>query len=80
MIEVASTSVERDLGAKARFYASFGVREYWVIDADQLVTTVHTGPSPNGSYASVETVDANTVLTPTLVPALTVRLADLDLA
>jgi Uma2 family endonuclease len=79
VIEVACTSLEKDLGAKVRIYASHGVREYWVIDADRLTVTVHTGPEADGTYGRVTSHAADAVLTPTLVPALTLRLADLDL-
>lgn len=79
VIEVACTSLEKDLGAKVRIYASHGVREYWVIDADRLTITVHAGPMADGTYGRVTTHAADAVLTPTLVPALTLKVADLDL-
>ena len=79
VIEVACTSLEKDTGTKAKIYASFGVREYWVIDADSVTTTVHLGPTPDGTWASITSHPATDTLTPTLVPALTLRLANRDL-
>jgi Uma2 family endonuclease len=78
VVEVADSSWEKDTGLKARTYAAFGVRDYWVIDARTLLTRIHRGPGANG-YATVEDHAAEAMLVPLLVPALTVRLADLDL-
>ena len=41
VIEVANTSLRRDLGVKAELYRSNGVRLYWVMDIDKRVTWVH---------------------------------------
>lgn len=78
VIEVADTSLAYDLGAKASLYARFGVREYWVVDAWELETTVHRDPGAEG-YASVSKHARDTVLTPQLAPALAIRLAELGL-
>jgi Uma2 family endonuclease len=43
-IEVALTSLAYDRGLKARLYASHGVNELWVIDADRRRTFVHSSP------------------------------------
>ena len=56
----------------------FGVREYWVINTRSLETTVHRLPGPQG-YTQIDTVSAADLLTPTLVPALTVRIGELPL-
>ena len=79
VVEVADSSLDYDHDAKAKTYAKYGVREYWVINARTLVTTVHTGPGPSG-YATVATHASTAHLVPHLAPALAVRLADLDLA
>jgi Uma2 family endonuclease len=77
-VEVADLSIEYDTTFKARLYAAFGVREYWVVNAVSLATRVHREPSPAG-YAAQRTVAANEPLTALLVPSLTVTLADLRL-
>jgi Uma2 family endonuclease len=79
VVEVAGTSLGKDLGLKRRTYAKFGVREYWVVDAKARSTIVHRNPA-DGDYASVVTLDASTLLTPLLVPVLAVRLADMDIS
>ena len=49
IVEVADTSLERDLGAKAREYAAAGIETYWVVDVKARVIHVFTGPS-SGEY------------------------------
>lgn len=78
VVEVSDTSLSYDLKIKAPLYARFGVREYWVIDADTRETHIHREPGPTG-YPSRTTHSRTELLTPLLVPALAVRLSDLRL-
>jgi Uma2 family endonuclease len=78
VVEVSDASLGIDLNTKAQRYAASGVREYWVINARTLVTTVHREPQSSG-YADRRDVAATEVLTPLLAPSLEVRLAELDL-
>jgi Uma2 family endonuclease len=78
-IEVAHSSLRFDSTTKAKLYAALGVRDYWVVDAESLMTRVHREPSPDG-YASVVRVPPSETLVPRLVAPLAIRLADLDLA
>jgi Uma2 family endonuclease len=78
VVEIADTSVAYDLQIKAQLYASHGVREYWVINAATLVTTVHTQPLRT-AYAVIGEVLPGELISPALVPALAVSLAALDL-
>jgi Uma2 family endonuclease len=78
VVEVADTSLTYDLQTKARLYASYGVREYWVINGTTLVTTVHREPS-GSAYASIREIPAGGLISPALAPALAVSLAALDL-
>ena len=78
VVEVAVSSRTFDLGTKALTYAKHGVREYWVVDAATLVTTVHRGPGPDG-YGDVTEVPADTSIAPLLAPELALRMADLEL-
>lgn len=64
---------------KASVYASLGVREYWVIDADTLVTRVHREPTAEG-YRDVHGVPPGEALTPSLFAPLSVKLGDLGIA
>ena len=78
VIEISDTSLATDLRSKATFYASFGVREYWVIAARTRVTWVHREPSAAG-YAQVGEVAPDQMLVPLLVPALAFRHEDVGL-
>jgi Uma2 family endonuclease len=76
VVEIADSSLRRDRNIKAQLYASFGVREYWVIQASTRATWFHRDPVGSG-YASIVERPAEELLTPLLAPALAVRLADL---
>lgn len=77
-VEIADSSLDYDLGRKAAYYASIGLTDYWVIDAQRLVTTVHRDPG-TGGFGTVTKHDHRALVTPLLLPALAVRLADLGL-
>ena len=62
---------------KAPLYASYGVREYWVIDAKTLLTTVYRKPS-GSEFSEKEDLTADERLVPEAVPTLAVTLRDLD--
>jgi Uma2 family endonuclease len=76
-IEVAVSSLAYDRGLKAKLYARHGVREFWVIDANERKTWVHTGPSGDAWTSIIERDPADTLTTDAL-PGLAVRLADID--
>jgi len=78
VVEVSDSSLSYDLKIKGPLYASFGMREYWVIDPHTLATTVHCAPGATG-YAQVTEVAAVDQLTPHLAPELAIRLADLGI-
>jgi Uma2 family endonuclease len=78
VVEVADSSLPNDKTTKSTIYAAHGVREYWVINANTLVTTVHLGATPTG-YGSVMDIPANQKLVPSLVPSLAIQLNQLDL-
>jgi Uma2 family endonuclease len=73
VIEVAASSLRYDKITKAPLYAQFGVREYWVIDAHERVTWIHTGPSAEG-WASVVKREPGETLTTPAVPGFSIRL------
>lgn len=76
VIEVAASTGKRDLDLKAALYARAGVTEYWVVDADSLVTTLHLAPV-EGAYARIETARPDQALTPERLGAVSVRLRDI---
>lgn len=73
LIEVAVSSLSYDRKTKARIYASLGVREYWVVNATTLETTVHRVPAGE-QYQDVTTVKSSETLRPDLIEALSVTL------
>lgn len=80
VVEIADSSLRYDIGRKAALYASFGVRELWVIDALKLTTRVFRGPSNDG-YRESQVVAADDTTTPIVAPAVfALRLADIDVA
>ena len=65
-----------DRNVKARLYARHGIREFWVIDANEGITWIHTGPSGDG-WSSVAERGPSDPLTTSALPGLTIRLDDL---
>ena len=80
VVEIADSSLRYDIGRKAALYASFGVRELWVIDAVKVTARVFRGPSAE-SYREVRDLAADATLTPLVAPgSFALRLADLDIS
>jgi Uma2 family endonuclease len=77
LIEVAVSSMAYDRNIKARLYARHGIREFWVIDANERITWVHTGPTGEGWSSIVERGPQET-LTSEGLPGFAFRLADID--
>jgi Uma2 family endonuclease len=77
VIEVAVSSLSYDKGLKAKLYARHRVAEFWVIDANEGITYVHTGPSGDGWSSIVKYGPQDTLATPAL-PGLSVRLDEID--
>jgi Uma2 family endonuclease len=73
LVEVAVSSMTYDREIKARLYARHGIREFWVIDANEGVTWIHTGPSGDG-WSSVVERGPGDPLTTSALPGLTIRL------
>jgi Uma2 family endonuclease len=76
LIEVAHSSLRIDRGIKRTIYAEAGVPEYWIVDMNTATVEVHTSPS-NGRYAHVRTLGDGDVLRPTLLPEVSIRVADI---
>ena len=77
-VEVSDSSLAYDRGRKAVIYASFGVREYWSINASTLETRIYRDPGPS-SYATVFDQAASDQLVPLFVASLSVTLGVLPL-
>ncbi len=77
--EIAGSSLRYDIGRKAALYASFGIRELWVIDAVRLTTRVFREPGTDG-YRNVQDFGPADRLTPLTAPeAFALRLDELEL-
>ena len=75
-IEVADTTLAKDLNLKAVVYAKYGMPELWVIDANQRITHVFRDPV-EGAWTQRETYGADHALTHATAPGFLVRLGDL---
>jgi Uma2 family endonuclease len=79
VVEIADSSLQYDMGRKAALYASFGVRELWVIDAVWLTARVHRDPAPDG-YRETLDFGPGDLLAPRFAPeAFGLRLDELEL-
>ena len=76
VVEIASTSVPRDLKLKAALYARFGVRHYWVLDAERRRAFVHQLQA-DGTYGAPVEHGPEAVLVTPFEPAVEVPLARL---
>jgi Uma2 family endonuclease len=68
VVEVADSSLDYDLRRKPLVYASFGVRELWVIDAARRIVHRHREPRAT-SYAMINELPASERLVPAFAPA-----------
>ena len=55
VVEIAETTLARDLGPKRIDYARAGIPNYWVVDGERSVVHVYVDPI-KGEYADVRTV------------------------
>ena len=76
IIEVAASSLNYDRRLKAALYASLGVAELWVIDANERITWVHTGPRADGWSSIVERGPHERLTTPVL-PGFSIALSEI---
>jgi Uma2 family endonuclease len=79
VVEIADSSLRYDIGRKAALYASFGVRELWVIDAVRLTARVFRAPSGQG-YGETRDFSAAERLVPLIAPdVFALRLDELEI-
>lgn len=55
LVEVAQTTIDRDLGVKQRKYAASGIPHYWVVDGARNVIHIFDRPSEDG-YLGIDLV------------------------
>lgn len=79
VVEIADPSLSYDAGRKAILYASFGIRELWVIDAARLTARAFREPAPEG-YRETRDFQASERIVPLLAPEpFALRLDELEL-
>ena len=66
-----------DRKVKAPLYSRHGIREFWVIDANERIAWGHTQPSGEAWGSIVERGPNETLTTPAL-PGFALRLAAID--
>jgi Uma2 family endonuclease len=77
LIEVADSSLAFDQGAKRDLYARYGIREYWVIDANaERVVFTYQRPA-QGAFRATRDVRRGETLSPIAFPSLQIVVADL---
>ena len=80
VVEIADSSLRYDMGRKAALYASFGVRELWVIDAVRLTARAFCEPVGDG-YRESRDWGKTERLVPLFAPeSFALRLNELELA
>jgi Uma2 family endonuclease len=78
VVEIADSSLRYDIGRKAALYASFGLRELWVIDAVRLTTRVLQEPAADG-YHNARDFGPSDRLVPLIAPqAFALKLDELE--
>ena len=77
VVEVAQSSLGYDKETKASLYAGFGVREFWVIDANERTAWIHIGPTADG-WSQITGRGPDDVLTTPALPGLVIKLGELE--
>ena len=77
LIEVAVSGMVYDRKVKARLYARHGIREFWVIDANERVTWIYTGPTGD-MWSSIIERGPDEALTTAALPGFAIRLGAID--
>lgn len=76
VIEISDSSYSYDIKIKGPLYARFGVREYWVIDARSLKTTIHREPGIDG-YSDIREYEPDERVEPLAAPMLGLKISEL---
>ena len=80
VVEIADSSLRYDIGRKPALYASFGIRELWVIDAVRMTTRVFREPAADG-YRNASDFGPADRITPLIAPEVfALRLDELELS
>jgi Uma2 family endonuclease len=75
VVEVADSSLAKDVRLKARLYAQTGIPEYWVVDLENDAVVVHRDPMGDG-YRDVRTVRRGDSLRLLAFPDVSIAVTD----
>ncbi|MEQ1825407.1 MAG: Uma2 family endonuclease [Pirellula sp.] len=75
-IEIADSSLEKDLEIKRKMYAEVGIPEYWIVDRQSKIVYVLRNPDGSDHQSHVRAVSPNT-LSPLIAPTAMLDLRDL---
>jgi Uma2 family endonuclease len=75
-VEVADTTLWRDLNTKAVIYGGAGIPEYWVLDINGRRLFVHRQPNATG-YADIQEYDETQTVAPLAALNNPIRVTDL---
>lgn len=67
IVEIADSSIDYDRSVKARIYAEYGIREYWLADLTHNALTCYSEPR-GGTYQNVQQYERGQTLVPALLP------------
>jgi Uma2 family endonuclease len=76
IVEIAQSTVAKDLTLKAELYAEHGVRDYWVVDVNTDTIVVHRDPI-DGGYREITRHSAEDTVTALVLPGVSLRLTEL---
>jgi Uma2 family endonuclease len=76
LIEVADTTLGYDRNVKLPLYARHDIPEVWLIDLQTKAVELYSDPAPHG-YRKILRPDADTTISPVLVPAVQLPLREL---
>jgi Uma2 family endonuclease len=76
VIEVADSSLGKDLGIRRAAYARAGIREYWVVDVETRHLHRFSDPQ-DGLYCNAVVLGESDFLSPDAFPALSISVVDL---
>lgn len=78
IVEVSDTSLGYDQRSKIPVYASAGIKEVWIIDLGSYCIQTYRDPyTADRRYATTETHDRTSLVSPLAFPDIRVRLNDL---
>lgn len=77
LVEVADTTIQYDREIKLPLYARYSIPEVWLVDLTKNCLEMHRTPQPKRRSYQQVTLCYEEVVSPALVPAVTVDLAKL---